>query len=391
MYDFIGNKQTLSSMKIKQSRFKDEHELIHFLSHFNANEFDLHMVFTDIVYPTEPVISELFSRTFKDTLVVGCTTAGEIINKRSEDKSFSITSIKFEHTKVKKFTYSLQNTSDSFNAGKLLAKLLLADNLKHVFILSEGLHVNGTRLTEGFNAVLPPGVNVSGGLAGDNGKFENTLVIDQNNEFSPDCISVIGFYGDRLQSRTGSFGGWDSFGIDRIVTRSKENIVYEIDKQPALDLYKSYLGDMSQQLPGSALFFPLEMRMDAKSDVLVRTILGVNEADKSMTFAGNIPEGSSVRLMKTNVNRVIDGAEKAAEIANKDRINAELVLMVSCVGRKLVLKQLVQDEIEAVVTEFPENTQFTGFYSYGELLKSGFSDNCELHNQTMTLTVLSEK
>lgn len=378
-------------MRVKQSWFKDEHEVIHFLSHFNASEYDLHIVFTDIIYPTEPVISEMFSNAFKDALVIGCTTAGEIINKHSEDRSFSISSIKFEKTKVKKFTYSLQNTSDSFNAGKLLGQLLLSDDLKHVFILSEGIHVNGTRLTEGFNSVLPTEVNVSGGLAGDNGKFEKTLVIDQNNQFSPSCISVIGFYGDSIKSSTGSYGGWDSFGIDRVVTKSKENVVYEIDNQPALDLYKSYLGDMSEQLPGSALFFPLEMRIDEKSDLLVRTILGVSEADKSMTFAGNIPEGASVRLMKTNVNRVIDGAEKAAVIANKEKLDAELVLMVSCVGRKLVLKQLVQDEIEAVVMEFPDATSFTGFYSYGELLKSGFSDNCELHNQTMTITVLSEK
>ena len=377
-------------MKIKQNRFKDEHELIHFLSHFKANDYDLHIVFTDIMYPSEPVISDLFAKTFENALVVGCTTAGEIINKHAEDKSFSITSVKFETSRVKKFTYSLQNTSDSFNAGKLLAKLLLADDLKHVFIVSEGLHVNGTRLTEGFNSVLPSDVNVSGGLAGDNGKFEKTLVVDQNNHFSPDCISVIGFYGKEISTHTGSYGGWDSFGIDRIVTRSHENIVYEIDNQPALDLYKSYLGDMSAQLPGSALFFPLEMRIDEKSDVLVRTILGVNEADKSMTFAGNIPEGSSVKLMKTNVDRVIDCAEKAAVIANSDKASSELVLMVSCVGRKLVLKQLVQDEIEAVVNQFSEGTQFCGFYSYGELLKSSFSDNCELHNQTMTVTVISE-
>ena len=377
-------------MRIKQNRFKDEHELIHFLSNFNARDYDLHIVFTDILYPSEPVISDLFTRTFENALVIGCTTAGEIINKHAEDKSFSITSVKFESSKVKKFTYTLQNTSDSFNAGKLLAKLLLADDLKHVFIVSEGLHVNGTRLTEGFNSVLPADVNVSGGLAGDNGKFEKTLVIDQNNQFSPHCISVIGFYGNEISSRTGSYGGWDSFGIDRIVTRSHENIVYEIDNQPALDLYKSYLGDMSAQLPGSALFFPLEMRIDEKSDVLVRTILGVNEVDKSMTFAGNIPEGSSVKLMKTNVDRVIDGAEKAAVIANKETTSSELVLMVSCVGRKLVLKQLVQDEIEAVVNQFSEGTQFCGFYSYGELLKSSFSDNCELHNQTMTVTVISE-
>ncbi len=378
-------------MNILQNQFKDEHELVHFLSEFDASEFDLHLVFTDVSYPEDVVISKFFTQTFKDSIVLGCTTAGEIMQKHATEKSFSITSIKFSKTKVKKFTYALQSTKDSYNAGQMLARLLLDDSLSHVLILSDGLNVNGTRLTEGFNSILPSKVNVSGGLAGDGGRFEKTMVVDQNNQFIDNCISVIGFYGHDLKTSSGSYGGWDSFGIDRFVTRSVDNVVFEIDGQPALDLYKSYLGEMSNQLPSSAMFFPLEMRVDEHTDVLVRTILGINEKDKSLTFAGNIPEGASVRLMKANVNRVIDGAEKAAKIANQAKFDAELAIMVSCVGRKLVLKQLVEDEIEAVANQFGERTSFCGFYSYGEILKSHNSENCELHNQTMTITLLSEQ
>jgi hypothetical protein len=303
-----------------------------------------------------------------------------------------LTSVKMNNTKVKKSVYHLSSAKDSHMAGETLAKDLLADDLKYVFILAEGLNVNGTRLIEGINSVLDEKVNVSGGLAGDDFQFLKTYVSDEENKFSSNCISALGFYGDVLETASGSYGGWDSFGIDRIVTKSDENIVYEIDGQPALQLYKSYLGDKAAELPGSALFFPLEMRTSENGELLVRTILNVNEADNSMTFAGNVPEGSFVRLMKTNVNRIIGGAEKSSEIIKDVFVNnPKLVFMISCVGRKMVLKQLTQDEIDAVTESFNDDVIFTGFYSYGELSKLKGNHSCALHNQTMTVTGISEK
>ena len=214
---------------------------------------------------------------------------------------------------------------------------------------------------------------------------------DEENKFSNNCIAALGFYGDSIETASGSHGGWDSFGIDRVVTKSNENIVYEIDGQPALQLYKSYLGEKATELPGSALFFPLEMRTSENGELLVRTILGVNENDNSMTFAGNIPEGSFVRLMKTNVNRVIGGAEKSSELIKEGLINdPKLIFMISCVGRKMVLKQLTQDEIDAVTESFDDEVVFTGFYSYGELSKLKGNNSCALHNQTMTVAGITE-
>jgi len=378
-------------MQVQQSVFTSKEEILESLKNFDASLYDLHFIFSHKNYLTDEAILSQIKVSFANTIIMGCSSAGEIGAKKVVDGSLVLTSVKLKKSKVKKASFALNHISDSKKAGEYLAKELADKDLKNVFILSDGLNVNGTRLVEGINSILDYKVNVCGGLAGDNADFIKTYVADMENNFVSNCISAVGFYGDDLETSSGSFGGWDSFGIGRVVTKSVENVVYEIDGQPALELYKSYLGDLSKELPGSALFFPLEMKESDHSEMLVRTILGINEKENSLTFAGNIAEGALVRLMKTNVNRVIEGAEKAANMAKETLSKkTQLVLMVSCVGRKLVLKQLAQDEIEAVTDSFDEDAIFAGFYSYGELSKLKGEHYCNLHNQTMTLTAISE-
>ena len=194
----------------------------------------------------------------------------------------------------------------------------------------------------------------------------------------------------------GSLGGWDSFGPDRRVTRSAKNVLYELDDQSALELYKKYLGEHAEGLPSTGLLFPLSLR-DTDSDTdsehrVVRTILSINEEDQSMTFAGNVPEGSYVRLMKANFERLIDGANDAAVDSYQKigSISPEFALLISCVGRKLVLKERIEEEVESVRDVLGEKTTLAGFYSYGEISPVLPSSKCELHNQTMTITTMSE-
>jgi len=236
-------------------------------------------------------------------------------------------------------------------------------------------------------------VVVTGGLAGDQARFEETVTV-YNNEVQKKMIVAIGFYGNNLAVGYGSMGGWDSFGPDRLVTKSEGNVVYELDNQPALDLYKSYLGPQSDELPASGLLFPLSLRLEDSEAGLVRTILAVDEKNKSLTFAGDVPQGHSVRLMKANFERLVEGASQAARMSGKkaDMSQKSLAILVSCVGRKLVLKQRIEEEIESVQEILGVNAALTGFYSYGEICPlDDQKTQCELHNQTMTITVFSEK
>lgn len=379
-------------MKINQLQIKNKENIIDALKNIVPAEYDLHFIFADKLYFDDKQINDFIKNHFNGSIISGCSASGEISGRNFTEHSFCLTSVKFVNTSIKKAAVHIKGSEDSYEAGLQIVNQLNNDQLKHLFILSDGNVVNGTRLLEGINKNISKTINISGGLAGDNAEFVKTYVADENNEFCSHCISAIGFYGDHIITESGSYGGWDSFGIDRLVTKSIENTVYEIDHQPALDLYKSYLGDRSSELPGSAMYFPLEMRETEFNEPLVRTVLGINEENKSITFAGNIPEGSFVRLMKTNVNRVIEGANKSGKLITENlNSSPELVIMISCVGRKIVLKQLTQDEVDAVTENFDEKTCFTGFYSHGEISKMKFVDNCKLHNQTMTLTAFSEK
>lgn len=324
--------------------------------------------------------------------ITGCSTSGEICQEEVSDNKIICTAVYFEKTKIEIAKETIYNMEDSFQVGENLANKLYKEDLSHIMLLSEGLNINGSELTKGINFKLQNKVSVTGGLAGDQANFEETLIV-HNKAGEKNIVLAIGFYGENLKVGYGSMGGWDSFGVDREVSKSDKNILYELDNQPALELYKKYLGEHAANLPASALLFPLSLMNKENETTLVRTVLSVNEADGSMVFAGDIPQGSNVRLMKANFNRLIDGANDAAEMSKISLKNADpdLAILISCVGRKLVLKQRVEEELEAIREVFGDETCMTGFYSYGEICPSKpFEQHCELHNQTMTITIFKE-
>ncbi|NTV96833.1 MAG: hypothetical protein HGA75_15700 [Thiobacillus sp.] len=330
---------------------------------------------------------------YPGAILLGCSTSGEILDTRVHDDSVAVTAIAFEHTPIKLARSQVASADDSRRAGETLAGELLAPDLRHVFVLSDGLKVNGTELVEGFKAVLPRGIEVTGGLSGDGARFQQTLVI-ADEAAAEGKIAALGLYGDALVVGYGSLGGWDPFGPDRLITKAKGNVLYELDGQSALALYKKYLGDHAAGLPATGLLFPLALSAaSGENGGLVRTILAVDEADQSMTFAGDMPEGMYARLMKANFDRLVDGAAGAAEVAKMPLAGgeAELAILISCVGRKLVLKQRIEEEVEAVRDILGNRAALTGFYSYGEISPHARTARCELHNQTMTITTFREK
>lgn len=328
---------------------------------------------------------------YPKALILGCSTAGEICGTQVTDEALVATAVDFEATQIKGACVKMADVENSYQAGKQLAESLDKQGLVHVFVLSDGLQVNGSELVSGLTKHLPPEVIVTGGLSGDGARFQETLVMCGGTP-EPGTVAVLGLYGDRLKIGYGSLGGWDSFGPERLVTKAHANVLYELDGKPALDLYKQYLGDHAKGLPATGLLFPLSLRAKEGDTGVVRTILSVNEAERSMTFAGDVPVGSYVRLMKANFERLIDGAAGAAKACHQGigSSSPDLAVLISCVGRKLVLKQRIEEEVEGVRDVLGEHAVLTGFYSYGEISPFTRSAKCELHNQTMTITTFSE-
>lgn len=331
---------------------------------------------------------------FPNSSLIGCSTAGEIFGTSLLDDSLSVAVIKFERTELATTTTEIKTADDSFSTGQRLANALNRPDLRSVFVLSEGVHVNGSELVRGLNSVFPETVILTGGLAGDGDRFVQTWVIKDSKPQSG-FVTAVGFYGKHIVVGHGSKGGWDAFGAEMRVTKSRANVLYELNGKPALRVYKEAMGDKAAGLPASGLLFPLAIhdnRLGLKT--IVRTILGVDEATQSLTFAGDILQGSTVQMMKADFKRLIQGAYNAAIMTKAPLTPAAaepiLCVAISCIGRRLVLQDKSLEELKAVAEVLPPNTKQIGFYSYGEI-SPYTSGHCDLHNQTMTLTTFREE
>jgi hypothetical protein len=347
---------------------------------------DLVLVFADDkFFQTEDCYTQL-REMFPVAHIVGCSSSGSVKGVEISDDDVVLTIVKLEHSSVRLASVDIGSEVPPRELGKTLMSQLGAPDLRHVFVLSDGLQVNGSELALGLNLA---GIPVTGGLAGDGSRFEKTWVMAD----APACagrIAALGFYGG-VTVTSGCLAGWDEFGAERLVTKSIGNVVFEIDGEPALGLYKKYLGEQATDLPASGLRFPLSIQADRSDKAVIRTLLAVDEAAQSLTFAGDVPQGYLCKLMRTNLDSLIDSAGLAAAAAQPVNHGAKgLCLVVSCVGRRLVMGQLTEEELEIVQEKLGEATAITGFYSYGEL--APFSDivQCQLHNQTMTLTTIYE-
>lgn len=332
---------------------------------------------------------------FPNATVITISTAGQIAGVKLFSNQIVVTAIQFTSPQTKIHAVQVSCAQGEIHAAREIYQSLPSAGLKAICLFSDGALVNGTELIDALSGALPTkSLPIFGGLAGDGAFFEKTLVGIGSNVSSGQIVA-IGLYGDALQLNFGSQGGWSDFGPEREITHAEKNILYKIGDRPALDLYKEYLGKHASQLPSSALFFPLSMRSidSIEERSIVRTILSINEEKKSMTFAGNMIEGSKVRLSMSSAEDLIDAATNAAKQAHPGGTHqTELALLITCVGRKLVLGERTEEELEAVQNVFGSNTAIAGFYSYGEIspdLKG--VHNCDLHNQTMTIVTISER
>lgn len=379
-------------MQIEQYSYKAEYgwELKKSSEQFDKNSANLVLVFGKKEIIQKPFIFKEINDRYPSADVILCSTAGEILGATVEDDSVVSSALHFQKTKIGIRQVNIRDFDTSYEVGRHLSEELQSDDLKHILVFSDGQLVNGNQLVNGFRDYVADGVLVTGGLAGDGPHFGSTLV-GWNGKSESGNIVGIGFYGDSLVVNSGSKGGWDEFGPHRTVTKSQGNVLYELDGQSALDLYKRYLGPQAANLPWSGLSYPLSLREAQDSSPVVRTTHNIDENEQTLIFSGDIPQGSTVRMMKGNFDRLIEGAAQAAldsKIANQT--SPEFVLLVSCAGRKLVLDQRIEEEIEAVEEVFGEEAFYTGFYSYSEISPSKPGGLCDLHNQTMTLTTYSE-
>ncbi|MCR9264293.1 MAG: FIST C-terminal domain-containing protein [Flavobacteriaceae bacterium] len=376
-------------MKILQAKKSVDAEFV-FTSQKEDLKEPLVLVFGNRFMLEDTKLFDEIRNLFPDGHIVFGSTSGEIMGHRVLDGTVTLTAIEFEkgHFLIKNKNVSEFN-NNAIALGESLSKELPIEGLKHIFVVSEGSNVNGSDLITGLEEGGSGITGLSGGLCGDDDRFEVTLS-SYNEPPKEGEVIAIGFYGESLEVTCANYGGWIPFGPERLITKSQKNVLFELDGKPALDLYKRYLGDKSDELPKSALLYPLSVRTH-DGQAIVRTILNIDEERNAMILAGDVPEGSKVQLMMATVDDIASGAKSAAKLAIEGRnTDTQLALLISCVGRKLVMDQRTEEEIEEVVHVIGDTAVVSGFYSYGEMAPFAGQSSCKLHNQTMTLTLFSE-
>lgn len=355
-----------------------------------GKEANLVLLFGSRNHIENNALFDMIRNMYPTAYIMGCSSSGEIQDNYITDGHLNLTAVKFEKSQTVFGSVRITDSCDFFNIGVKIASNIEKNELRHLFILTDGININGSKLVNGIKSIIGTEIPLTGGLAGDGADFVKTAVIA--NSYSEENIIVYAAFYGNIKTGCASYGGWDTFGIERIVTKSVDNIVYEINSKPALNLYKEYLGEKADDLPASGLRFPMAIRHKNSDDIFVRTMLDINEENNSIIFRSDVPEGSYCKLMKSNTYNLIGAAKTATELSVKmlSGSKTELAVIVSCFGRKFLLKQRTDEEAEYVRDILGDDTVITGYYSYGEIGPAKENSPCEMHNQTMTVTLFSE-
>lgn len=331
------------------------------------------------------------AKSFPKAKIVGCSTSSPITRDGSFDNFITVTAILFESSTLRVQHSTIDDKNNSLSVGTAIGKALQAEDLRHIIVLSNGLKVNGSDLLRGIQQIIGNAIAISGGLASDGPRLQKTLIIN-GEQAEENGVVGIGLYGKNLRVSTALGCGWVPFGNHRTITRSEGNVVYEIDGTRALDVYSNYLGDEAKKLPSSGLIYPLAICTGHEEEVyLIRSIQAIDRDQGSVTFAGNVPQGCTVRLMHAQYHQLADGARQSVQQVAATNPSPTLAILISSFGRKVLMGRSGDLEIETAAEGFANMPVFTGFYSYGEIGRFGKSAASELLNQTIGITAISEQ
>lgn len=338
--------------------------------------------FLELLYPVADPLREI-AHAWADHAVLGCSTPGQLLDASCPTAPVVAVVARFERTSLRPVQVDVARAGGPRAAGRAVADQLADPTLRAVFALGDAGSLHGEAFAAGFAERLP-GVPLAGGLAGElDTRVESWTLVD--GERRTGWVGAVGLYGPYVELGFGSAGGWDVFGPERLVTQSYGNVLYELDGKPALPLYREYLGELGDELPEAAAAFPMAVR-DLEDRTVIRSVWSVNPATESLRFAADMPQGAVAQLMRASTDRLVQGAHLAARQA---RIGGEeLAIAVSCVGRRRVLRDRCDEELDAALEAFEPTTRMVGFYSFGSWSPAiGGSD---LHNQSMTITTVRE-
>ncbi|MFZ0491330.1 MAG: FIST N-terminal domain-containing protein [Salegentibacter sp.] len=354
----------------------------------------LAFVFISVKQDRKAVSSLLLERGID---VLGATSCGEFINEQQTDGEiamllmeiskdlYSLEFEKIEDDQMELATQSLANKALQKFKNPALILCSTAINRKTEFF-------DGHKMVSTLKKSLGPEKVYYGGMAGDDWSMNGTFVFANENE-TDSGIAAIVLDGDKIQLNGMAINGYKPMGISRTVTRSKGNLLYEIDGKPAVEMYLKYLGKNDQQddldvFKDVSVEYPFIVERDQNETVLVST-RDINEEENALVTDMDMPEGTNFWFAQPPGFDIVEEIlEKAAMIKESQKTKADALLVFSCAGRPPLLGPMVTEENEGLARIW--NAPMAGFFTYGEYGRA-YKGKQNFHSGACCWVALKEK
>lgn len=323
--------------------------------------------------------------------LLGCTTAGEIVNDSLQESSISVLLMD-----MKRENYSpvfVKNTEGVIQTAQAVRSF--ADSAFQnpaIITCSGGVLNDGEQIVAGLAGFSKHEIPIFGGLAGDDLHIQNTFVFNPK-EATHNGIGAIVFNADKVDIQGHATSGWKPLGTYHTVTKAEGNVIHTINDVPALDFFIRFFGEYEnanvKDKPISTISaqYPFQIKRSDDYSVLRSPLLG-DEEKRTLTLVGSIKEGDQFRFSISPGLEVIESTVAEFVEFSQKKPDADALLLFSCKGRHAALGPFIEDEIKGVYDNWQK--PMIGFLSYGEIgnVKNGV---CEFHNETCSLVIIKEK
>ncbi len=326
----------------------------------------------------------------KGVRVLGSTSCGEFLYDL-KGKVISEGGLVCSMMKLKPGTFDFEMFNGkgltSYDLGKTAGEWAVkAFREPAILVVASGLSIDGEQLVRGIQEFAGKGITMYGGLAGDDARFKETFVFSESSSETNAAILMV-LDKDFYEVNGIATSGWVSIGADKIITQAEGNVVYTIDHEPALDVYKQYLNVNDEDLPEIGVEYPLLIRKSG-TEFILRAVLNVDRKKKTLIFAGTVPEGAVVTFSSSPGFEIIEYTRNKVGEFYKHNSETDLLILFSCMARHNALGPTISEEIEEAWMKWKK--PLIGFFTYGEI-GNNYNSSCDFYNQTFTLVSLKQK
>lgn len=370
------------------------------LAKFQGREADLAIIFSSTGFAAPSLLKHIRSALKSDVPLIGCSGMNIITPEGLQKEGLVLMLLSSPQVKIHYSSITVSKDNDPYMCAQELGRQLLSAvkgyRREICLLFSDGLSPNASSHIKGLQNILGWSFPFIGGGSSDNLKFRQTYQYCNQEVLSKSIVAAI--FTGKLNYGIGVRHGWKPLGKVRTITDSSANVIRKIDGKDAGHLYEYYFGktlaELRKEIAYINILYPIGIHLPGESEYILRNVIAIND-DGSIVTQGDVPAGSTVRLMIGTKESAIEAARQAAtqvKAALRQK-KIDFAIIVSSVSRACLLGRNADAEIKTIREVLGKDTPLAGFYSYGEYAPLGSTSlygQTYLHNQSVSILGVSE-